>query len=183
MIASFGSAHIHGLVVPWPLVGKEEFAQVKSWSAPLDRWHQAVQMVKRAKERRQIVEGVVPGCIFNNYMDGLFEALEVHDIVEVFHGDSSPALKSKLMRALCGPLLPFDEQPKNSDARNTMFQLSLAADCKNAGSEIELGEPDIKFRTAGALFIPNPSDRFQRKRSRKYQRSCIPAWEGIEQAR
>lgn len=88
----------------------------------------------------------------NNYMDGLFEALEIHDIVEAFHGDSSPALKAKLMRALCGPISPLDEQPKNSDARNTMFELSLAADWKNAGSEVEVGEPDIKFRTPGALF-------------------------------
>lgn len=56
------------------------------------------------------------------------------------------------MRALCGPISPFDEQPKNSEARNTMFELSLAADWKNAGSEVELGEPDIKLRAPAALF-------------------------------
>jgi hypothetical protein len=117
-----------------------------------DRWHQAVQMVKRAKEQREIVERGGPRAHIGNYMDGLFEALEIHEIVEAFNGDSSPALKSKLMRALCGPISPFDEQPKNSEARNTMFELSLAADWKNAGSEVEVGEPDIKLHAPAALF-------------------------------
>jgi len=117
-----------------------------------DRWHQAVQMVKKAKKQREIIEGGGPRVQIIHYMDGLFEALEIHEIVEAFHGDSSPALKAKLMRALCGPISPFDEQPKNSDARNTMFELSLAADWKNAGSEIEVGEPDIKLRAPAAVF-------------------------------
>lgn len=117
-----------------------------------DRWHQAVQMVKKAKKQREIVEGGGSRGQINNYMDGLFEALEIHEIVVAFNGDSSPALKAKLMRALCGPISPFDEEPKNSDARNTMFELSLAADWKNAGSEIEVGEPDIKLRAATAVF-------------------------------
>jgi hypothetical protein len=33
-----------------------------------------------------------------------------------------------------------------------MFELSLAADWKNAGSEVEIGEPDIKLRTPAAGF-------------------------------
>ncbi len=117
-----------------------------------DRWHQAVQMVKRAKVQRQLVERGGPRTYIHNYMDGLFEALEIHEIVVAFQGDRSPALKTKLMRALCGPISPFDEQPKNSEARNTMFELSLAADWKNAGSEVEVGEPDIKLRAPVALF-------------------------------
>jgi hypothetical protein len=32
----------------------------------------------------------------------LFEALEIHKIIEAFNGDSLPAMKTKLMRALCG---------------------------------------------------------------------------------
>lgn len=117
-----------------------------------DRWHQAVQMVERAKEQREIVERGGARVHISNYMDGLFEAMEIHEIVDAFDSDSSPALKAKLMRALCGPISPFNEQPKNSEARNTMFELSLAADWKNAGSVVELGEPDIKLRAAVALF-------------------------------
>src|SRR5229473_7003098 len=78
-----------------------------------DRWHQAVQMVRRAKEQREFVERGGPRARINNYMDGLFEALEIHEIVEVFRGDFSPALKPKLTRALGGPISPFDERPKN----------------------------------------------------------------------
>jgi hypothetical protein len=117
-----------------------------------DRWHQAIQMVERAKKQREIVERGGPRLHIGNYMDGLFEALEIHEIVEAFNGVSSPALKAKLMRALCGPISPFDEQPRNSEARNTMFELSLAADWKNAGSEVEVGEPDIRLRAPAALF-------------------------------
>lgn len=132
-----------------------------------DRWHQALEMVKKAKEQRQIVERGGPRAQINNYMDGIFEALEIHDIVEAFHGDSSPALKAKLIRALCGPISPFDEQPKNSDARNTMFELSLAADWKNAGSEVEVGEPDIKLLALGALFHTECKRPFSEKKVRK----------------
>jgi hypothetical protein len=117
-----------------------------------DRWHQAVQIVQRAKKQREIVEQGGPRLRISNYMDGLFEAMEIHEIVEAFNGDSSPALKAKLMRALCGPISPFDELPKNSEARNTMFELSLAADWKNAGSAVEVGEPEIKLRVPAALF-------------------------------
>jgi hypothetical protein len=50
------------------------------------------------------------------------------------------------------PDLAIDEEPKNSEARNTMFELSLAADWRNAGSEVEVGEPDIKLHAPAALF-------------------------------
>lgn len=33
-----------------------------------------------------------------------------------------------------------------------MFELSLAADWKNAGNQVEVGEPDIKLRAPAALF-------------------------------
>jgi hypothetical protein len=117
-----------------------------------DRWHQAIQIVDRAKEQRAIVERGGRREHIGNYMDGLFEAMEIHEIVEAFSGESSPAFKGKLERALCGPISPFDEQPKNSEARNTMFELSLAADWKNAGNQVEVGEPDIKLRAPAALF-------------------------------
>lgn len=105
-------------------------------------------------------------------MDGLFEALEIHEIVEAFVGDSSPALKAKLVRALCGPISPFEEQPKNSEARNMMFELSLAADWKNAGSVVELGEPDIKPCA--------PAASFQTECKRPFSENSVP--KNIEEA-
>ncbi|HKV78021.1 MAG TPA: hypothetical protein VJP02_07785 [Candidatus Sulfotelmatobacter sp.] len=132
-----------------------------------DRWHQAVEMVQRAKEQRAIVERGGPRAHISNYMDGLFEAMEIHEIVKAFYGDSSPALTAKLTRALCGPISPFDEPPKNGEARNTMFELSLAADWKNAGSAIEVGEPDIKLRAPAALFQTECKRPFSEKSVRK----------------
>jgi len=72
--------------------------------------------------------------------------------MRAFQGDTSPALKAKLERALCGPISPFDEQPKNSAARNTMFELALAADWKNSGVDLEVGESDIRIRFGNAMF-------------------------------
>jgi hypothetical protein len=78
--------------------------------------------------------------------------MEIHEIMRAFQGGTSPALKAKLERALCGPISAFDEQPKNSAARNTMFELALAADWKNSGLDLELGEPDIRIRLGNATY-------------------------------
>ena len=72
--------------------------------------------------------------------------------MRAFAGDTSPTLKEKMRRALSGPIAPLSEQPKNSVARNAMFELSLAADWKNGGAAVQLGEPDILLRLTEALF-------------------------------
>jgi hypothetical protein len=66
---------------------------------------------------------------------------------------NSPALQEKVLRAISGPIAPLSEQPKNSTARNAMFELSLAADWKNGGAHVVLGEPDIEFILATTRFI------------------------------
>ena len=88
----------------------------------------------------------------DNDVDGLFEAMEIHEIMHAFRGDTSEALKVKLARALCGRASPLEEEAENSPARNTMFELSLAADWKNSGIDVELGEPDIRIRFARAAY-------------------------------
>ena len=40
-----------------------------------DHWHQAVQMVERAKEQREIVERGAPRVHIGNYMDESFQGL------------------------------------------------------------------------------------------------------------
>jgi len=117
-----------------------------------DRWHKAADMVRLAQERREAVERGRPSARIDNYIDGLFEAMEVYEIMRAFRGDTSPALRAKLERALCGPISPFDEQPKNSAARNTMFELSLAADWKNSSVDLKVGEPDIRICFGSAAF-------------------------------
>jgi|ERR1035441_2787026 hypothetical protein len=118
-----------------------------------DRWHQAAKTLRAAKEQRERVErGEAPSTI-KNYIHGLFEAMEAHEIFRAFSGDSSEPLREKVQRALCGPIAPPDEQPKNSAGRNTMFELSLAANWKNLGLPVGLGEPDILLRLAGTPFL------------------------------
>ena len=117
-----------------------------------DRWHQAAEMVQRGKEQRDFIENGGSRERIDNYVDGLFEAMEIHEIMRAFRGNTPEVLKVKLARALCGPASPLEERPKNSSARNTMFELSLAADWKNSGIDVELGEPDIRIRFAPAAY-------------------------------
>lgn len=136
----------------------EMLAESDNWLATLgipakkDRWRGAAEMVSKAKAQREQIEcgGVlVP---IPNYVPALFEALEVLRVKRAFSGTISPALREKLSRAVGGPHSPSLEEPKNSGARNTMFELVLAADWKSAGAELELGEPDIRVRFGGTIF-------------------------------
>jgi hypothetical protein len=136
----------------------EMLEQLDGWLSTLgiapkrDRWHQALETVKQAREQRAIVERGGSRAPIANYVDGLFEAMEVHEVMCAFKSDTSPALKEKLRRALSGPVSPLDESPKNSSARNTMFELCLAADWKNDGLNVEIGEPDVRLRFAKDSF-------------------------------
>jgi hypothetical protein len=118
-----------------------------------DRWHEALKTVAKAREQRQRIErGEGRQCVAN-YIHGLFEATEVHEIFRAFRIENSPALKDKVLRALSGPIAPLSEQPNNSTARNAMFELSLAADWKNGGAKVELGEPDILLHLARRFHV------------------------------
>lgn len=136
----------------------ETLAESDIWLASLgivaksDRWHGAVEMVSKAKAQREEIEGGSNLVSIPNYVPALFEALEVLRVKRAFSGTGSPALREKLSRAVGGPHSPSMEGPKNSGARNTMFELVLAADWKTAGAELELGEPDIRVRFGGATF-------------------------------
>ncbi len=118
-----------------------------------DRWHQAAKTMRAAKKQRERAElGEAPSTI-KNYVHGLFEAMEAHEIFRAFSGETSRPLREKVQRALSGPIAPPDERPKNSSGRNTMFELFLAADWKNLGLPVGLGEPDILLRLAGTPFL------------------------------
>jgi hypothetical protein len=136
----------------------KEIAKLDDWLGSLgisvkkDRWHEAVSMVRQAKEQRQQVERGIPFCPIPNYVPALFEALEVLNVFRAFSGDSSLMLREKLLRALSGPSSPAHEKPDNSAARNAMFELMLAADWKNLGADVKLGEPDIEIVVGGAIF-------------------------------
>ncbi|MGB2602193.1 MAG: hypothetical protein WBC78_01270 [Candidatus Sulfotelmatobacter sp.] len=87
-----------------------------------------------------------------NYVFGITEALEFCAVFEAFHDQPSARIRPKLMRALSGPERLFDETPQNSEARNTMFELFLAADWKLNGLDVELGDPDVTLLVEGHSF-------------------------------
>jgi hypothetical protein len=136
-------------------------------SSQKGRWHQAALTVQRARNQRENIErggqrGAIP-----NYVPGLFEAMEMYEIMRAFRGDSSEALKAKLSRALRGPISPYEEQIKNSGPRNSMFELLLAADWKNGGADVELGEPDVRLRLLRELFLVECKRPFRQQSVRK----------------
>jgi hypothetical protein len=144
-----------------------------------DRWHQAVGTVQRVRERSEIIArgGSVVPPPSDNYVDGLFEALEIFEILTAFEGETSDALRTKVARAVSGPISPLAEQPKNSEARNTMFELSLAAGWKNKGLDVELGEPDIRVTVQSRAF------RVECKRPFKWRTKLEAVEPGEEAAR
>ncbi len=117
-----------------------------------DRWHEALKTVARAREQRQRIERGEKRQFVPNYIPGLYDATEVVEIFRAFGTENSPALKEKVQRALSGPIAPLSEQPNNSTARNAMFELTLAANWKNGGAGVELGEPDILLYLTGLRF-------------------------------
>ena len=118
-----------------------------------DRWHEAAKVVQRAKEQRELIDRGGERKFIANYIPGLFDATEIHEIMRAFSGCTSAAIKEKILRASSGPIAPLEEQPKNSVARNTMFELSLAADWKNGGAVVELGEPDIRVQFDDTVYL------------------------------
>src|SRR5205807_3520181 len=87
------------------------------------------------------------------YMFALAELLEFHQIAVWLREEDPVTLGPKLIRALSGSAHPAEESPKNSDGRNMMFELSLAAEWRRAGLNVEIGEPDIQLTVGNQVFL------------------------------
>ena len=74
---------------------------------------------------------------------GVTEALDFCEIARAFKSEAPGTITPKLERALKGPAHPANETPTNADGRNTMFELSLAAEWRLLGLNVEIGDPDI----------------------------------------
>jgi hypothetical protein len=118
-----------------------------------DRWHEALKIAAQAQKQLQRIGRGETRRFVDNYISGLFDAAEIHDIFKAFGTTNTPALQDKVLKAVSGPIAPLSEQPSNSKARNAMFELSLAADWKNGGAYVILGEPDIEFILALTRFL------------------------------
>ena len=63
-------------------------------------------MVQRAKERREVIEQRGSRPPIDNYVDGLFEATEIHEIMRAFQGNTSAALILLQQRRADWPIAP-----------------------------------------------------------------------------
>ncbi len=94
-----------------------------------------------------------------NYFElitSLYEAQELVRIYQVFHAYDDSSLFKKLGYFIKGPRSYVDENPSTSSnlARNTAFELSLAAEMASAGFKIVITEDyDIGFEVDGKQII------------------------------
>lgn len=116
-----------------------------------DRAHSAIEILREAES---ISKGEkAPPKSGEKFVFGLTEALEIHAIYMAFENEDPTLLKEKLARAFSGPHRPADETSANSDGRNVMFELSLAAEMRFRGLPIRIGEPDILLDIGPGFFI------------------------------
>lgn len=119
-----------------------------------DRIHSAIDVLRQAEAISKAGRKPPEGKESERFYFGLIEAIEIHDIFLAFEKAASPGVKDKLARALSGPHHPADETPRNSDGRNIMFELSLAAELLLRGvPRVEVGEPDIALRVGPNYFF------------------------------
>jgi len=84
-----------------------------------------------------------------DYLVALSESFELSDVMAHLKSLPPQVLGPKLKIALKGPTLPTQENTNSNNARNVLFELSVAARLKNAGIEPTLGEhPDVSCYVA-----------------------------------
>jgi hypothetical protein len=116
-----------------------------------DRIHNAIAILREAEaiskgEQKAPTSG-------EKFIFGLTEALEIHGIFTAFENEAPAVLRGKLVRAFSGPYHPAHETSTNSDGRNVMFELSLAAQMRQRGLPIHIGEPDVLLDVGPGFFI------------------------------
>jgi hypothetical protein len=80
----------------------------------------------------------------------LTESQELATVVPYLRSVPLEPAKKKLQVVLKGPELPDDEDGNSSHARNTMFELNLAARLNRAGMDVDIsGEADLEFTCNG----------------------------------
>jgi len=134
-----------------------------------NRWLQEVNIDTRNSRLSEITEYMEIICdhhkrndvenLIENYDNEIlwYATLETGaflDIHRAFHDMESRLIpRGKLKNILQGPFLPRHEDPmvQNIHARNTLFELQIAAKIKNAGIEV-LGFDDVDFVFEGIQF-------------------------------
>ncbi len=145
----------------------ETFEAMDNWllrcglKAKNDRIHALASTIRRARdlfEKRQATgdsEPLVQALMTwgSELFFGLTEAVEFHDIFKNLSSTDANILGAKLARALSGPIRVADETRKNTDGRNIMFELALAAEWNAHRLDVQVGDPDITLVVSGVPFL------------------------------
>lgn len=91
------------------------------------------------------------------YYYSQYYSLEIKNIVEALEQTSHGCdlLKSKLVDLANGTYLLSEENPEDTSARNTTFELSLFAFLHNLGTKVKLGDPNPDLRVTTNRFVYN----------------------------
>src|SRR5882724_1835787 len=82
------------------------------------------------------------------------ESHELVTILPFLQSISPDRSRRKLRIVLQGPTSPSDEQPQSTEARNTMFELNLAARLQRVGLDVEIGgDADLGFTCNGVRWF------------------------------
>jgi len=113
-----------------------------------DRAHYAINVLREAERGfQQFRDTGQPARVghVDDYIFGICEALEVHDIYDAFSQEPRDRIGPRLDRALSGPHRPAQENENNADGRNIGFELALGAELRLLGATIALEEPDLQL--------------------------------------
>ncbi|HEY1659487.1 MAG TPA: hypothetical protein VGG14_14130 [Candidatus Sulfotelmatobacter sp.] len=118
-----------------------------------DRAHHALRVLKKAQQAFLDRTNKADGVSKSDYLFGLTEALELHDVYCAFRDHPPQQLRDRLIRALSGPVLPEAETATNRDGRNVMFELALGAEWRLGGGDVDLIEPDLILRMPNRSYL------------------------------
>lgn len=117
-----------------------------------DRAHHVIRVLEEAE--RAFQSGTNRARMSkSDYLFGLTEALELHDVYLAFHRHPPQQLRERLTRALSGPSLPEAETAISRDGRNVMFELALGAEWALCGANVELLEPDLVLKMPDRRYL------------------------------
>jgi len=114
------------------------------------------------------------------YVLSLTESVELVETMDYLKTCDKEIARVKLANILGGPLLPKDEDKNSNEARNTLFEVSLASKIWSAGLKPSLGRlADIEIEVAGKLLLIECKRPFREKRIKrrmKEARKQIDGW-------
>lgn len=137
-------------------VGLAREAEESRFSRYREDLQRLVDLVRRRREgaltKNQFAAAVLERPL--EYIVALSEGVQFGDILDQLADAEPTILKRKLRDTMRGPLLPSDEDANSNHARNTLFELALAARLKRAGFQPTLEEkrPDVTCRIDNRLF-------------------------------